>query len=101
MRAFAVACCIVTCAAAPVVADEGMDRRKAEQLFVQANKAASAGDHARAVVLYERAYASFPSPAILINWGKSLFALGRRAEAAERFDEYVAAAERPVAASPA
>jgi PEGA domain-containing protein len=79
-------------AAAPAGADKTADaqaEREAKTLFAEGNRLLAAGDAAGALGMYRSAYDRFANPKLLLNIGTALRQLGRNAEAAEAYEQYL------------
>jgi tetratricopeptide repeat protein/PEGA domain-containing protein len=63
--------------------------REAKALFREATRLAETGDYAGAADLYRTAYARFPNPKILWNLAQVLERMGRKAEAADVYAEFI------------
>jgi hypothetical protein len=64
-------------------------KKRAQELMGEGYKLARRSDFASALDKFQAAYAAYPSPNILINMGTSLRHLGRHAEAADAYEEYL------------
>jgi len=64
-------------------------KREARVLFRKANDRMLAGDYVAALELFRAAYQRFNSPKILLNVGTCLGEMGRNAEAAETYQQYL------------
>src|SRR5262249_43193205 len=62
----------------------------ARTLFKEATRLVDAGDYVGALEKYRSAYQRYPNAKILLNIGTMLNLLGRRAEAADTFEKYLA-----------
>lgn len=65
---------------------------EARELFGRGNRAFAAKDYGRALRLYRRARAVYPSYKLELNIGSTLDALGRRADAATHLERFLGAA---------
>src|SRR4051812_2881846 len=76
-------------ATAPALADTA-DERKGRILFDEGTKRAEAHDYEGALERFRSAYARYPNGKILLNIATMLRELGRRAEAAEVYEQFLA-----------
>jgi tetratricopeptide (TPR) repeat protein len=75
--------------ASPVCAQEEDDHRAAQKLKDQGAAAMRRGDYARALQLFEDAYAKVPSPNLRYNLGVAHAMLGHEAEAQAAFETFL------------
>ncbi|MFO0756421.1 MAG: hypothetical protein U0359_08015 [Byssovorax sp.] len=73
---------------APAFADEAAEK-EGRALFAQGTQQLAADDLVGALDLFQRAYARFPNPKILLNIGTTQRNLGRNAEAANTYVAYL------------
>lgn len=66
------------------------DKAMAQKLLKEGNQAVGEGDYTAALAKFEAANARYPSPKLLVNIGTTLRLLGRYAEAAAAFEQYLA-----------
>lgn len=69
--------------------DEQTSKQRAQELLTEGNALLASGDNQQALAKFEQAHALFPSPALLLNIGTTLRALGRNAEAANTYARYI------------
>ncbi|MFH0900278.1 MAG: tetratricopeptide repeat protein [Pseudomonadota bacterium] len=67
----------------------GAAEKEARALFKEATRLTDSGDYVGALELYRGAYARWPNPKILLNTATVLMLLGRDAEAADTFEQYL------------
>jgi tetratricopeptide (TPR) repeat protein len=84
---FLVAALLATLAAAPVSADRL--ELEAKALFNEGTRLVERGEFAAAAQLFRTAYARFPNPTILWNLAAVLEQLGRLAEAADTYEQFI------------
>lgn len=77
----------------PAAADDRKDR--AQALLAEGNALLDSGSYAEALATFQRAYETFPSPALLLNIGTALRGLKRYAEANNHYNRWLAATRRP------
>jgi tetratricopeptide (TPR) repeat protein len=80
---------------APALADDDDGKQRAQALLIEGNKLLEEDAFAKALDRFERAYAAYPSPALLLNIGTSLKALGRNAKAANTYVRWLHASVNP------
>lgn len=92
--AAALAIALSLLAARPALADDS-EKARARALLVEGNQLLDDGDYAAALARFEQAYATYPSPALLLNIGTALRALDRHAEASNSYARWLRATRRP------
>lgn len=75
--------------AQPADGDDAAPKKQAQALVDEAFRHIDAGDHAKAVGVFRRAYDTYPSEKILLNIGTSLMQIGDRAGAAQTYQMYL------------
>jgi hypothetical protein len=83
---------LVAASSAPriAVAQTTADKLAAQRLLSQGNQAVGEGDYLTAIERFKKAYARFPSPKILVNIGSTQRLLGRYADAAATYEQFLA-----------
>ncbi len=71
-------------------APPGTLKNKAQDLLTEGNRLAGEGDFGAALLKFRTAHELYPSPKLLLNIGTSLRYVGRNAEAAATYEEYLA-----------
>ncbi|MBW2456846.1 MAG: hypothetical protein JRI68_20180 [Deltaproteobacteria bacterium] len=71
-------------------APAGALKDKAQELLTEGNRLAGEGDFGAALLKFRTAHELYPSPKLLLNIGTSLRYVGRNAEAAATYEEYLA-----------
>lgn len=61
----------------------------AKALFAEGNRLLAEGDAEGALGMFRSAYARYPNPKLLLNIGTALRRIGRNAEAAEAYEQYL------------
>lgn len=84
-----IALTLLVAAGAARAQPEGDDKARATEIAKRAAKAYDAGDRVRAISLFEEAYATFPSPALLFNLGKAYRGVSRNAAAHRTWARYL------------
>ncbi len=89
-----IACCFLVTAVNDASADN-TDKEQAQKLLSEGNTLLASGDNNGALAKFEAAYAAYESPSLLLNIGTTLRALGRNAEAANAYAQWVRAKQNP------
>jgi len=87
---------ILVLATDPATATQSLDAKaKAQTLLKHGAQHYQRGEFADALAEFEAAYASFPSPKLLLNIGQCHRELGHVAESVQAFERFLAEAENP------
>ena len=84
-----VAVLILCIVAGPATVSARTPRQEASDLYRQGNRLHNKRDYQGALLKYRQAYAMYPSYKIEYNIATSLYALGRRTEAAQNFERFL------------
>lgn len=88
VRAIALACFFALLTASGGARGDGL-KHKAQILLSEGNELARIGDFGTALVKFRTAHELYPSPKLLLNIGTSLRHVGRLAEAAATYEQYL------------
>lgn len=91
---------VCLCSTSRLFASPDPMRERAQVLLDEGNAALNSGQYVEALAKFREAHSVFPSPKLLLNIGTTLRQLGRNAEAATVYEQYLAHPERDPARVP-